>query len=262
MGFNLISGYFKGPAYLNAVNLPAVNVQLGSVVFSQELLGGEDDVVVFTLNNGMVKTAEVDGSGGLLASKMLTNQKFYDDDRSTTFSTGDDALTEAYHTKADGLAAEIYMGRGNDTVSNGFYKGIVDGGDGNDKIDGKQGDDIIFGGKGNDILTGGSDEDVFVFDTALNASTNVDKITDFSVADDIMHLDNAAFKALSNGNLGSSQFAKNSTGVASDSSDRIIYETDTGNLFYDVDGNGSGAAVKFGVLGKDLVLTAQDFFIV
>ena len=40
----------------------------------------------------------------------------------------------------------------------------------------------IHGGTGNDVLTGGGGDDTFYFDTTLDASTNVDTITDFDAS--------------------------------------------------------------------------------
>jgi Ca2+-binding RTX toxin-like protein len=51
------------------------------------------------------------------------------------------------------------------------------------------------------------------------------------------------------------------TGRASDSLDRIIYETDTGRLFFDADGSGAGGRTHFATLPEDLVLTNTDFFV-
>jgi hypothetical protein len=51
------------------------------------------------------------------------------------------------------------------------------------------------------------------------------------------------------------------TGVAADSNDYINYETDTGKLFYDADGNGSGAAVLFATLSGAPALSNLDIFV-
>ena len=47
-----------------------------------------------------------------------------------------------------------------------------------------------------------------------------------------------------------------------DGNDRIIYNTTTGALYYDPDGDGAAAAVQFATLGTGLALTAADFFVV
>jgi serralysin len=44
-------------------------------------------------------------------------------------------------------------------------------------------------------------------------------------------------------------------------SDRIIYETDTGRLFFDADGNGAAAKVQFATIGANLAVTSADFFV-
>ena len=71
----------------------------------------------------------------------------------------------------------------------------------------------------------------FAFTRGLNASTNVDTINDFAV-DDTIRLSKAIFAALPTGTLAAAAFASNTTGIAGDASDRIIYETDTGKIFY------------------------------
>ena len=54
------------------------------------------------------------------------------------------------------------------------------------------------------------------------------------------------------------------TGTAAvDATDRIIYDSVTGKLFYDADGSGGAAAqVQFALLDSGLGLTAADFVIV
>ena len=105
--------------------------------------------------------------------------------------------------------------------------------------------------------------DQFLFNTALNASTNVDTITDLSVVEDTIQLENAIFVSLTGiGTLKAAQFVATVSGVAQDASDRIVYETDTGKLSYDSDGSGAGASVQFALLGAGLALTNADFLMV
>ncbi len=121
------------------------------------------------------------------------------------------------------------------------------------------GNDQLNGGLGKDKLTGGSGDDVFLFSSALNASANVDTITDFNVADDVIWLSGAIFKGLADGVLAGGAFRKGTS--AADSSDRIIYDPTNGKISYDADGAGGKSAVEFAILSKNLALTNADFFI-
>lgn len=124
------------------------------------------------------------------------------------------------------------------------------GNSGNDVLSGGSGTDTLRGGTGKDSLTGGSGKDYFRFDTTLSASSNIDTIRDFKAADDSIQFENSVFKKLGKtGTLSSSFFKSNTSGKASDSNDYIIYEKDTGKLFYDADGSGKGAAVQFALIG-------------
>lgn len=144
----------------------------------------------------------------------------------------------------------------NNTLTGNSGANILNGGAGND---------TLIGGAGNDTLTGGLGTDTFVFNTALNATTNRDTIADFLSGTDKINLENAIMTGLglTTGQLTLDQF-RSGAGISSagDSSDRVIYNTTTGGLFYDVDGNGSGAAVQFAILGANLQITHQDFWIV
>jgi len=132
-------------------------------------------------------------------------------------------------------------------------------------IFGNAGANRLNGLGGNDTLTGGPGADSFVFSTALG-SGNIDTITDFNVAADTIRLENAIFSGLVAGTLAAAAFRANSTGLAGDASDRILYETDTGNLYFDRDGLGGAAGIRFAVLAPGLVpglaLTAADFLVI
>ena len=67
---------------------------------------------------------------------------------------------------------------GNDlaqTINGNNGANLIRGDGGNDMISGFSGNDTLYGGAGNDTLTGGAGYDNFVFNTALNASSNVDR---------------------------------------------------------------------------------------
>ena len=115
----------------------------------------------------------------------------------------------------------------------------------------------LYGGGGNDSLRGNGGADGFYFDSALNASTNVDRILDFSVADDTIFLDRTIFKGIAGGVLASAAFANGA--AASTAAHRIVYDKASGNIFYDADGSGATAAVLFAQVGAGATLTHLDF---
>jgi Ca2+-binding RTX toxin-like protein len=102
---------------------------------------------------------------------------------------------------------------------------------------------------------GGADK--FLFNTALG-SGNVDTIDDFS--GDVFWLDNAVFGGLADGALAAGAFRAGS--AAADADDRIVYNSATGNLFFDADGAGGVAAVQFAHITAGTVLSASNFLVV
>lgn len=128
---------------------------------------------------------------------------------------------------------------------------------------GDGGSDVLAGGLGNDTLQGGDDGDYFVFDTALNQNTNVDTINDFNASEDIIRLSLSIFSELDmTGALDADNFVSNADGTASTEDQKILYASSTGELFYDADGNGSGAKVLFANIGLEHALTAANFEII
>ncbi|BCH20393.1 cadherin domain-containing protein [Mesorhizobium sp. L-8-3] len=130
----------------------------------------------------------------------------------------------------------------------------------NNVIVGTTGNNVLAGGWGNDTLTGGAGSDTFLFNTSLNRTSNVDRITDFNVAADTIRLDNAAFKGLAAGWLAAGAF--HTGAAAADAQDRIIYNKATGAISFDADGSGSGAAIHFATVSAGLALTNADFFVI
>jgi Ca2+-binding RTX toxin-like protein len=132
---------------------------------------------------------------------------------------------------------------------------------GADSLTAGAGNDTLNGGTGNDRLTGGIGSDRFVFSTALG-TTNVDRMTDYNVAADTVALENAIFTGLVAGTLTASAFRTNTTGLAGDASDRIIYDSDSGALFFDANGSAAGGGIRFATLATGLALTSADFLII
>jgi len=159
------------------------------------------------------------------------------------------------------LGAGVYVEQLGTTNSKGTSAVDLTGNAVGQKITGNAGSNILDGKGGADTLVGLDGKDYFVFSSALGGS-NVDIISDFVAADDTIRLDDAIFTALATGTLTAAAFASNTTGLAGDASDRIVYETDTGKLYYDADGNGADAAVHFATLTTGLALTNADFVVI
>jgi Ca2+-binding RTX toxin-like protein len=151
-----------------------------------------------------------------------------------------------------------------DTITGNSANNTLNGGAGNDTLIGNAGNDTLIGGAGNDTLIGGVGADVFIFNTAPNSVSNLDRITDFNVADDTIQLENSVFTALgaATGTLNATQFKTGSNNNAGDGLDRIIYNQSSGALFYDADGTGAIAAVQIALIGNKANLTAEDFVII
>ena len=177
------------------------------------------------------------------------------DDNDRLFGgTGNDSLNGG--SEQDMLSG----GAGNDSLSGSSGRDTLFGGAGDDSVNGSSGRDMLFGGAGTDTLSGSSDQDQFVFNTALGVS-NVDLVTDFDVGNDTIVLDNDIFTAA--GPIGALAAGRFHIGLAAaDAGDRIIYDSVTGNLYYDSDGTGAAAQVQFAILDPLLVLTAADFLII
>ena len=63
--------------------------------------------------------------------------------------------------------------------------------------------------------------------------------------------------------MAAAAFSSSINGVATDASDRIMYETDTGFLWFDQDGTGGAfARVRFADLAGGLGMTAGEFAVV
>jgi Ca2+-binding RTX toxin-like protein len=136
----------------------------------------------------------------------------------------------------------------------------VNGGSGSDQVNGGNGRDTLNGGAGSDFLVGGANADTFMFSTAL-AAGNVDTIQGYSPVSDTIELDSDIFTGLAVGTLSADAFHIGAS--AADGSDRIIYNDDTGALYFDLDGNGTGASqVQFATLLGTPDLTRFDLVVI
>jgi Ca2+-binding RTX toxin-like protein len=155
-------------------------------------------------------------------------------------------------------------GGGNDNLMGNGGNDTLIGGSGDDTLIGGLGNDTLIGGAGNDRLTGGNDTDYFFFNTALNASNNVDTITDFEQGTDKIQLSKSIFTKLVTTGLLDNQIYIGGARDSTPTNDYIVYNESNGYLYYDADANGTGAPIQFATvqLGAGQHLSGSDFVIV
>lgn len=176
--------------------------------------------------------------------------------------------SKAVTVKVDGKAEDsirniekVTGGSAGDKLTGDSKANRFDGGGGKDTLNGGSGNDTLAGGAGKDKLEGGGGKDQFVFNTTP-AKSNVDTIADFKHDQDKLALDDAIFAAIG-AKLDKAEFyAKSGASAAHDASDRIVYDSKSGKLYYDADGKGGAAAVQIATLGDAPKLDAGDFLIV
>lgn len=183
--------------------------------------------------------------------------------------------------KGNGYQNNIKGGGGNDLIWGGDSRDILDGGSGSDTLRGGTGNDSLRGGSGNDtlrgdagydtlyadagkdLLIGGTEADEFVLKLNNSGLADRDTIQDFSRAQG----DKIALQHISGAKFDDSNIAENfrsgSNVKALDANDFVLYNTTTGILSYDPDGNGSKAAIALAVIGTTThpTLIASDLYV-
>ncbi|HLO79126.1 MAG TPA: right-handed parallel beta-helix repeat-containing protein [Magnetospirillum sp.] len=118
---------------------------------------------------------------------------------------------------------------------------------------------VLDGGRGLDILSGGDGGDRFRYS---RASDGGDIIRDFSTSQgDKIAFVSANFGNLSPGALSPTLLRASSTGAATSTAQRFLFNTTTGVLTYDANGSGQGGAVTIATLNVRS-LSAADIAIV
>ncbi|MDQ6433014.1 calcium-binding protein [Mesorhizobium sp. LHD-90] len=227
-------------------------IDLTGNTLAQEIVGNAGDNILHDGGKGAADTLR--GLGG--------------NDTYRVFNAGDVIVESSAQGTADRVTAAVDYVLGTGVFIELF---TTNGSGGTSDIDltgneiaqqilGNAGDNRLEGKGGADTLRGFGGKDSFAFATALGAG-NIDTIVDFNVADDRFLLSAAIFTELDAGPLSGETFRANATGLAQDASDRIIYETDTGNVFYDEDGTGALAGIHFATITANLALTGADFLV-
>ncbi len=176
--------------------------------------------------------------------------------------------TSGYKITDTGGAAKLIGSALDDLIIGGTGKDTLIGGLGKDILKGATGNDLLIGGLGNDTLTGGTGNDFFVFNTKPNNKNNVDMITDFASGKDHLQFSKAIFAGLHSVTgagtaIKASEFISSPTAThGTTANSHLIYNSTSGVLYYDADGNGAGAAVKVAILGTHPALVASDILII
>lgn len=254
-GYDIISQHYVD-------ELENLGIAYGSII--ENAIGGEN----YDEINGNYVANILDGQGGDdIIYGGGGNDTIDGGAGNDILSGGEGTDTLSYSTATAAIKVNLALasaqatgGSGSDTITN--FENIT-GSKYNDTLTGNDEDNTIDGGAGNDTIEGGTGSDIFIFDTNLSASANKDTIKDFSSVDDTIQLENAIFAKLTEtGELNTGNFISSASGTAVDGDDYILYNTTTGALSYDNDGNGSAKAVVFAMLSnKPADLTYSDFVV-
>jgi len=130
-----------------------------------------------------------------------------------------------------------------DTLTGNAGVNRLNGYAGDDKLDGAGGGDILLGGPGADTLTGGTGRDYF---RHSGSGEGPDVVTDFSLTQmDWLSFRAAGFGGTSTANtltpgpLPAASFVKGANPLPTTTATTFLYDTDTGQLFIDLDGIGT-----------------------
>ena len=186
---------------------------------------------------------------------------------------GDAVIDLASGSFSSGAATGSVHGVENVTVFSS-QGALVIGNDADNFFFGNNGADTLAGGAGNDSLFGGPGDDTFVFDAAPGeANADFLLFEHYTAAihgfdeSDTLALDNdvmAALGAAGDFTAGDERFyaAAGANGGA-EADDRVVYDTDSGRLYYDADGSGAGEAQLIATLAiGGLQLAADDIVVI
>lgn len=180
----------------------------------------------------------------------------------TVFSSTDWTLGPNLEHLSLNLGASVGVGNELDNnIVSSQGNNLIFGLAGDDTLDSGVGSSTLSGGVGNDVIY--SDvSDTLIFDTPLSELDNLDLIVDFGAAGLRIWLDDdvfTGFDASASTSLSFVQVLRASGATAAlTEAQRIIYDTDTGALYYDADGVGGLGAVQFAQIGTT---THRDLFV-
>jgi Ca2+-binding RTX toxin-like protein len=147
-----------------------------------------------------------------------------------------------------------YTGTANTSSVGTSIGNRMTGNGGANYLDGRGGNDTLAGGAGTDTLVGGAGNDTFVF-----AQLGADRISDFASGGDRIAFEDSVFSGVA-----SAGSFRSGAGISSgqDADDRVIYNSSTGQLYYDADGAGGAAGQLVATLANAPGLAASDIAVI
>jgi Ca2+-binding RTX toxin-like protein len=253
-GANTLTGG-GGADYL--LGLGGNDILIGNADAASTLQGGTGDDWYYVSRTGdSLVEAAGEGNDRLLTSVSYTLSAGQEIE---TLSAQNPSSTAAIDLAGNDFGQFVQGTNGANILSGLGGTDVLAGLGGTDVLLGGDGDDVVNGGSGSDVLNGGAGADMFVFADALGPS-NIDGIQDLVSGSDRIALDHNVFAGLATGVLSSGAFVTGTS--AQDADDRILYDSATGALYYDADGNGAGAAVQFATLSGHPLISASDFVVI
>lgn len=257
----------------------------------QGLSGGKISEVVLSVDNAKYfSITQADYSAKDIGLALNTAQStFSQEPVATALFSGDDWMygSQSNDTLNGGAGNDFLKGAdGNDELYGSDGNDNEWGGKGVDTLFGGSGDDFMFGGAGNDtlimgnkgdtnVLLGGEDDNAFWALRKDIAAGTHNLIGDFFTGYDKLFFNTKTatdFGSMSTpftglgtaGRFGVNDarfYAAEGAVKGHDASDRIVYNQETGDLYYDVDGSGKIAAILVATVGLDSTVKATDIWV-
>ncbi|MCZ8192347.1 MAG: DUF4347 domain-containing protein [Microcystis sp. LE19-338.1B] len=292
-GNNILNGATGIDTLIGGLGNDTYQVDTTTDTITENVNQGTDTVqssVTYTLGNNLENltltgTANINGTGNTLnniitgnsGNNILNGATGIDTligglgNDTYQVDTTTDTITENANQGTDTVQSSVTYTLGNNlenltltgtTAINGTgnaANNILTGNSGNNILNGSDGNDTLIGGTGNDTITGGAGSDRFTFN---NRNEGIDTITDFlsSQGDKITVSAGGFGGGLAAGvAITAAQFLLGTTAL--NASNRFIYNTITGGLFFDGDGTGTLAAIQIATLSSKPTLTASDILV-
>lgn len=243
------SGFIlNGDSYVETLQAQAgaAAINITGSMLSQRIVGNDADNVLST-GGGGADTLD----GGLGNDTYRVHG---------TVQIADSGGTDIIYTSG---TFRLFSAAAIEAISTAVQAGIeaidITGNDTAQTIVGNYGANLLDGRGGNDTLVGLAGADTFAFTSALGPG-NVDTIQDFVSGTDKIGLAGDVFAGVTAGGILASEFVVGTAATTADT--RLIYNQATGQLYYDTDANGSGAAVLFAQLGAGTPVAASDFIVI